>query len=147
MPPSQMLPVRVRAWLIRAACVLAAASGLPFAGRACEVDHEVVFVGLDWDSNAFHTAVAQRILRDATAYPVVEVRIGASKAFLDGAPQIRGFLQRYRTSAALVSEALAYMQRTQGSADDAARHFLKTHMELWTSWVMPEVAARVRAAL
>lgn len=342
-----MLPVRVPAWLIRAACVLAAASGLPFAARACEVDHEVVFAGLDWDSNAFHTAVAQRILRDgmgcrvdvirgstiplfnamargdmhvmmevwsnntppswsagvaagklvevgvnypdalqgwfvpkylvdgtqaparglksvadlprfkalfrdpedpgkgrflnciagwqcelvntkklhayglaahftnfrpgtgaaldaaivsalkrkrpvlfyywgptwllgqigdqvvmleeppydaarwatldrvadprdardATAYPVVEVRIGASKAFLDRAPQIRGFLQRYRTSAALVSEALAYMQRTQGSADDAARHFLKTHMELWTSWVMPEVAARVRAAL
>ncbi|MBX3607612.1 MAG: ABC transporter substrate-binding protein [Piscinibacter sp.] len=88
-----------------------------------------------------------RDARDATAYPVVEVRIGANKAFLDKAPQIRAFLQRYRTSAKLVSEALAYMQRTKGSPDDAARQFLKTHGELWTAWVTPEVAARVRAAL
>lgn len=88
-----------------------------------------------------------REARDATAYPVVEVRIGANKAMLDQAPQIRAFLEHYRTSAALVSEALAYMQRTKGSADDAARHFLKTHAELWTTWVAPEVAARVKAAL
>lgn len=88
-----------------------------------------------------------REARDATAYPVVEVRIGANKAFLDQAPQIHSFLQHYRTSAALVSEALAYMQRTKGSADDAARQFLKAHADLWKGWVTPEVAARVRAAL
>ncbi len=85
--------------------------------------------------------------RDATAYPVVEVHIGANKAFIDGAPSIRAFLQRYRTSGKLVSEALAYMQRSKGSADDAARHFLKTHPEVWMPWVDPTVAARVRAAL
>lgn len=85
--------------------------------------------------------------RDATAYPVVEVHIGANKAFIDAAPQIRAFLQRYRTSGKLVSEALAYMQQTRGSADDAARQFLKTRPEVWTGWVAPEVAAKVKAAL
>ena len=85
--------------------------------------------------------------RQATAYPVVEVRIGANRAFLDKAPQIRAFLQRYRTNAKLVSEALAYLQQTKGSADDAARQFLKTHGEVWESWVAPDVAARVKAAL
>lgn len=88
-----------------------------------------------------------RDAREATAYPVVEVRIGANKAFLDRAPRIHAFLQRYRTSARLVSDALAYMQRTRGSADDAARHFLKTRADLWTGWVPPETAARVQAAL
>lgn len=88
-----------------------------------------------------------RAARDATAYPVVEVRIGAGKAFVDKAPQIRAFLERYRTSAQLVSAGLAFMQRTQGSADDAARHFLKTREDLWRGWVAPEVAARVKAAL
>lgn len=85
--------------------------------------------------------------RDATAYPVVEVRIGANKAFVERAPQVRAFLQRYRTNSKLVSEALAHMQSTKGSADDAARQFLKTRGEVWEKWVAPEVAARVKAKL
>lgn len=88
-----------------------------------------------------------RDARQATAYPVVEVWIGANKAFVDKAPAIRAFLQKYRTTARLVSEALAHMQRTKGSADDAARHFLKTRPEAWQDWVTPEVAQRVKAAL
>jgi glycine betaine/proline transport system substrate-binding protein len=88
-----------------------------------------------------------RDARAATAYPVVEVLIGANKAFIDRAPEIRAFLQHYRTTGALVSEALAYMQRTKGSADDAARHFLKTRPEVWQGWVSPAVAQRVKAAL
>ena len=31
---------------------------------ACDIREPIVFAGLNWDSNAFHTAVAQRILRD-----------------------------------------------------------------------------------
>jgi glycine betaine/proline transport system substrate-binding protein len=88
-----------------------------------------------------------REAREATAYPIVEVRVGATRAFVERAPAIAACLRRYRTSAKLVSEALAHMQRTKGSADDAARHFLKTRPELWRGWVEPEVAARVRAAL
>lgn len=85
--------------------------------------------------------------RDATAYPVVEVLIGANKAFIDRAPAIRAFLQHYHTTGKMVSEALAYLQRTKGSADDAARHFLKTRPDVWESWVAPDVAGRVKAAL
>lgn len=36
--------------------------GLAVAAPACEVDRPVVFAGLDWDSNAFHVAVARFIL-------------------------------------------------------------------------------------
>ena len=32
------------------------------SASACDVDRPVVFAGLDWQSNAFHTAVAQFIL-------------------------------------------------------------------------------------
>lgn len=85
--------------------------------------------------------------RDATAYPVVEVLIGANKAFLDQAPRLHAFLKNYRSSSQLVSEALAFMQETKGSADDAARQFLKAHPAVWQAWVPPEVARRVKAAL
>jgi glycine betaine/proline transport system substrate-binding protein len=86
-------------------------------------------------------------VREATAYPTVQVVVGASKAFVDKAPAIHRFLRNYRTSAQLVSEALAYMQQHKGSADDAARNFLKTREDLWLTWVPPEVAARVKAGL
>jgi glycine betaine/proline transport system substrate-binding protein len=86
-------------------------------------------------------------VKTATAYPTVRVVIGARKDFLDSAPQLHRFLQRYRTSAQLVSEALAYMRQNTASADDAARRFLKVHEALWTQWVPSEVADRVKAKL
>lgn len=88
-----------------------------------------------------------RDAKAATAYPVVQVVVGATKAFVDQAPGLHAFLKNYRTSGRLVSEALAYMQDTKGSADDAARHFLKTREDVWLAWVPPAVAARVKAQL
>jgi len=86
-------------------------------------------------------------VKAATAYPTVQVLIGARKDFLDQAPAIHQFLRRYRTSGQMVSEALAYMQDTKGSADDAARQFLKTRQDVWRAWVSAEVAAGVMAKL
>lgn len=97
--------------------------------------------------NALTNAKNVQDVTAATAYPTVQVVIGARKDFLDAAPQLHDFLSRYRTSAALVSEALAYMQRHKASADDAARHFLKTHEAVWKAWVPADVAARVKARL
>ncbi len=85
--------------------------------------------------------------RDATAYPVVEVLIGANKAFLDQAPRLHAFLKHYRTSSQWVSEALAGMQQNNGSADDAARQFLQRHPEVWQAWLPPDAARRVKARL
>jgi ABC-type proline/glycine betaine transport system substrate-binding protein len=86
-------------------------------------------------------------VKAATAYPTVQVVIGARKDFLDQAPNIHQFLRNYRSSAQLVSEALAYMQDSKGSAADAARYFLRMHEEQWRAWVPAEVAARVKARL
>lgn len=79
-----------------------------------------------------------------TAYPKVEVVVGANAAFARKAPEIARFLTAYESSNALTSEALAYL-RENGRADarDAARHFIETHEDTWQAWVSPEVAARV----
>jgi glycine betaine/proline transport system substrate-binding protein len=82
-----------------------------------------------------------------TAYPVVKVVIGVNSAFADKAPGIARFLDAYETTGALVSEALAHMQETGAKADEGARHFLKTHEDVWTKWVPAEVATRVKAGL
>lgn len=41
--------------------------------QACEVSEPIVFAGLNWDSNEFHTAVAQRILRDGMGCAVDKI--------------------------------------------------------------------------
>ncbi len=98
-----------------------------------------------WDKLA--EAKDPKTVKEATAYPVAEVLVGANKAFLDKAPKIHAFLKNYRTSAGLVSQTLARMQSKKASADDAARELLKTQPALWQPWLEPDVAARVKAKL
>ena len=83
----------------------------------------------------------------ATAYPSSDVIIGANKAFAEKAPIVAEFLKRYRTSNALVSEALAYMREAGVEPDAAATHFLSEKPEVWHEWVPADVAVRVKAKL
>jgi len=46
-----------------------------------------------------------------------------------------------------VNSLLAWMGENQASGADGATHFLKTRPEIWTSWVSPEVADKVKASL
>jgi glycine betaine/proline transport system substrate-binding protein len=84
---------------------------------------------------------------EATAYPVVEVSVAMNKAFQEQAPTITAFLEKYETTNALVSQALAYMQDENATAAEAAEWFLRNNEELWTEWVPAEVADEVKAAL
>ena len=85
--------------------------------------------------------------KEATAYPIVKVEIGARTDFLKKAPKLKDFLEKYSTTGQIVSDALAYMQATGGKSPDAAKHFLKTQEALWTKWVPDDVAENVKAAL
>ena len=84
----------------------------------------------------------------AVAYPVVKVVIGVNTRFKAAAPKLIAFLTRYETTNAMISKALAGMAGSHGdSATDAAIRFLKTRADVWTKWVPPDVAARVKAGL
>jgi len=39
------------------------------------------------------------------------------------------------------------MTDNQASGDDGAKHFLEENEALWTTWVSPEVAEKIKAAL
>ncbi|MBT4739071.1 MAG: ABC transporter substrate-binding protein [Rhodospirillaceae bacterium] len=100
-----------------------------------------------FDADVFADLVSNPNPVAATAYPVVEVAIGANRNFSEEAPSIISFLTRYHTDAALVSAALAYMEETGGQAEDAAHHFLRTRSDIWTTWVDELTVAKVTAAL
>jgi glycine betaine/proline transport system substrate-binding protein len=82
-----------------------------------------------------------------TAYPVVKIFIAANSEFNQKAPTLVAFLKKYETTNALVSQALAYMQDTGGTAEEAAINFLKTQESLWLTWIPADIAAKVKAAL
>ena len=46
-----------------------------------------------------------------------------------------------------VNELLAWMADEQATGEDAAYHFLENYEDVWTAWVEPEVAEKVKAAL
>ncbi|NIJ42012.1 ABC-type proline/glycine betaine transport system permease subunit/ABC-type proline/glycine betaine transport system substrate-binding protein [Parvibaculum indicum] len=78
------------------------------------------------------------------AYPVVKVYVGANTKFAQEAPQIVSFLREYQTNNRMVSEALAYMRtHKDAGAKGAAEHFIKTHPDIWQTWVPPDIAARI----
>lgn len=81
------------------------------------------------------------------AYPTVPVHVGIHKGLQERAPEVVAFLKKYETSMKLTSEALNYMYQEEADADDGARWFLREKENVWSSWVEPEVAERVRAAV
>ena len=57
------------------------------------------------------------------------------------------FLQKYETSSALTSEALAHMQETGDSYEETAKWFLSEHSGLILEWLPKEEAQKVMGAL
>ena len=46
-----------------------------------------------------------------------------------------------------VNTLMAWMSDNQATGADGARHFLKTQPEMWTGWVTPEAAEKIKASL
>ena len=46
-----------------------------------------------------------------------------------------------------MGKMLVYMDDNQAQGSDAALEFLSSYEDVWTSWVTPEVAAKVKSSL
>lgn len=82
-----------------------------------------------------------------TALPAVDVTVGVSNSYYQEEPAMVDFLTKYRTSSALTSEALAYMQDTGADYVETAKWFLQENDELIDQWLKPEDAETLRSAL
>lgn len=101
----------------------------------------------EFDQEIWNRMMEQERPEQATEYPLVKVYVTANSEFAQAAPEFSEFLKNYETSNAMVSKALAYMQETGGTAEDAAIDFLQNNEEVWTQWVADAVAENVKAAL
>ena len=91
---------------------------------------------------------AARFQEGFGACPAVTVTVAASNEFAASNPEFCAFLARFGMPAAVISEALTYMNSSNAGYKEAAEWLLaKSHPELLDRWLSPEQAARMRAAL
>lgn len=79
-----------------------------------------------------------------TQLPSVNVTIGVSNGFYEKDPGMVEFLSKYKTSSALTSEALAYMQDTGADYTDTAKWFLTEHDNFLDEWLTEDEATLMR---
>ena len=81
------------------------------------------------------------------AWPKDSVKTLVTTEFADRAGATMDYFKARSWSNATVNKLLSWMTDNQATGDEAALYFLKNNEELWTAWVSPEVAEKVKAAL
>lgn len=76
-----------------------------------------------------------------------DVNILVNKNMPEKAPEIVAMLKKYSTTVADNNEFLAKMDKNDWTTEETAKWFLKSKETVWTQWVSPEVAKKVKAAL
>lgn len=82
-----------------------------------------------------------------TAYPSSPAVVGAAAWLQDEAPAVAEYFSKVGLTNAAISELLVYGDENQADAAATAENFLLTREDLWTGWVAPEVAEKVKASL
>lgn len=82
-----------------------------------------------------------------TGFPKQKLKIVANSGFAEKAPELVGFFEKYNTGSALISKALAYLDETGATHEEAAVWFLTEYDYLLDEWLPAEQAAKVREAI
>ncbi|GGK00871.1 ABC transporter substrate-binding protein [Pseudomonas matsuisoli] len=77
----------------------------------------------------------------------IQIQVGLSKAFHEGAPELVEVLEKVNFPIDLLNENLARMAKERADSSELAQAFLKAHPEVWHAWVSAEAAKKIEASL
>ncbi len=105
--------------------------------------------GVPHDKTEWDTCTAVRDCPDPkpNAWPKSKVYTVTTDAFRRSAGAAYRYLANRSWSNRTVNGLMAWANDNQASARDAALYFLRTNEEIWTDWVTPEAADRLRQFL
>lgn len=98
----------------------------------------------EWDAC---TAVPDCPHPKVNSFPTSDVFTVVTKAFSEKAAVAIDYMNARSWDNGTVSKVLAWKAENTATNEDAAKHFLETYPDLWTQWVSPEVADKIKAAL
>lgn len=81
------------------------------------------------------------------AWPVADVYTLLTPKIEKNDPQAAEYLKKRAWSNDVVNKLLAWKDENQATGEDTAFHFLEESPDVWTQWVSPEVAEKVKDAL
>lgn len=80
-------------------------------------------------------------------WPKDSVETLVTSGFAERAGPAMDYLKTRQWSNETVNKLLAWMADNQATGEDAAIHFLENNEDIWTPWVSPEVAEKVKAEI
>lgn len=98
----------------------------------------------EWDAC---TAVPDCPAPKVNSYPTSDVFTIVTKSFSEKAGVAMDYMKTRQWDNGTVGKVLAWMGDNQGTNEDAAKYFLQTYPDMWTKWVAPDVAEKIKAAL
>ncbi|BCH35766.1 ABC transporter substrate-binding protein [Mesorhizobium sp. L-8-10] len=110
-----------------------------------KLDHGVDYGAAEW-TRCNTVAECPDPTKNNWPSDTVQTLVTASFAERAG-DDVMAYLKTRSWSNATVNALMAWMTDNQATGEDGARHFLKENEGLWTQWVSPEVAEKVKAAL
>lgn len=81
------------------------------------------------------------------SYPTSDAYTLVTQKFASRAGPVMDYLKARKWDNQTIGGLLAWMTDNGATNADAARHFLRDAPDIWTGWLPPDVAARVKAAL
>ena len=81
------------------------------------------------------------------AWPVDRVETLVTADFAGRSGPVLDYLKARHWDNQTVNKLLAWMTDNQATGEDGAVYFLKNNPDIWTTWVSPEVAEKVKGAL
>lgn len=81
------------------------------------------------------------------AWKPSEVYSMTSKGFETKAPEAYAYVSSRSFKNAFLNKFLLWAEENQIGGEEAAEHFLKNFEDVWTPWVTPDVATKIKASL
>ncbi len=105
--------------------------------------------GVALDREAYDNCIAKPDCADPkpNAYPVAEVFTVVTKDFAEKAGPSIDYIRKRQWDNETVAKVLAWMDENQGTNEDGAEYFLENNEDIWTKWVSPEVAEKIKASM
>lgn len=110
-----------------------------------KLDHGVPLDQAEWDRC---TSVADCPDPAPNDWPVDRLSTLLATPFTERAPQeVLDYLAKRQWSNDTVNKLMSWMTDNQATGEDGAIYFLENNPDIWTPWVTPEAAERIKAAL
>jgi glycine betaine/proline transport system substrate-binding protein len=98
----------------------------------------------DWDAC---TAVPNCPNPKVNSYPTSQAFTLVTKQFAQKAEVAMDYIKRRKWTNTTVNSVLAWQEANKSTNEAAAKHFLQSSSDIWTKWVAPDVADKIKAAL